>query len=101
MRNLRRRSTRHLANAFEKYKRIRKEICENEFKKEKIYIYIKVYDKNEKEEETIISQNVVCPILGIISCIESNRTLFAFFNLLQSPKTYVRFVLYRKTNKLI
>lgn len=50
--------------------------------RKKKYIYIKVYDKNEKEEETIISQNVVCPILGIISCIESNRTLFAFFNLL-------------------
>lgn len=55
----------------------------------------------KKKKKRWSLKNVVCPILGIISCIESNRTLFAFFNLLQSPETYVRFVLYRKTNKLI
>lgn len=79
MRNWRRRSTTHLCISHTPSKRnYKKQYVKNEFKENYLKKKRKSRQRETEEEETMISRNVVCPILCIISCIESNRTLFAF-----------------------
>lgn len=101
MRNWRRRSTTHLCISHTPSKRnykkqyVKNEFKENYLKKKKI----KTKRNGRRRNDDLSKCRLSDPLYNLVHRIQSNS--ICFFNLLQSPETYVRFVLYRKTNKLI